>query len=158
MSRKRCFSALCLNVCLFRDPILVVDQQDRVCLALVGRPKQEDYKASALSVHETLLAERTTLGLTESATPSICGYFPAINVGAMHGKGTINPINLSTKGNEATVARLLKNPHVRKLAAFASCKFSWRVSTRRSKVVLLPFRFSVFIRAKALQGDERQTE
>lgn len=40
----------------------------------------------------------------------------------MHGKGTVNPINLSTKDNGPMVARLLKNPHVRRLAAFASCE------------------------------------
>ncbi len=95
----------------------------------MGRPKQDAYKASALSLHETLVAEGAATGLTERAVPHNRGHFPAINVGAMHGKGTINPINLSTKGKEAAVARLLKNPHVRKLAAFASCKFNLRVST-----------------------------
>ena len=95
----------------------------------MGRPKQNAYKASALSLHETLVAEGATTGLTERAAPHNRGHFPAINVGAMHGNGTVNPNNLSAKGQEATVARLLKNPHVRKLAAFASCKFNLRVST-----------------------------
>ncbi|KJA12746.1 hypothetical protein HYPSUDRAFT_210166 [Hypholoma sublateritium FD-334 SS-4] len=82
------------------DPILVVDEKDRVCLALVGRPKEECYWAAATSVHETLLAEGAAAGLTENAVLHLRGRFPALNVGAMHGKGTTNPINLSTKGNE----------------------------------------------------------
>lgn len=92
-------------------------------MALVGRPKKENYQAAAQSLHDTLVAEGAATGLTERATPHIRGHFPSINVGAMHGKGTVNPINLSIKGKEDTVARLLKNPHVRQLAAFASCEF-----------------------------------
>lgn len=111
-----------LSPLIHRDPILVVDEKDRVCVALVGRPKQEAYRAAALSVHEALLVEGVAAGLTERAVPHLRGRFPAINVGAMHGKGTTNPINLSTKGNEPMIARLLKNPHVRQLAAFASCE------------------------------------
>lgn len=100
----------------------MIDQKDRICVALVGRPNQQDYKDAALSLHETLLREGTAAGMTDRAIPHLRGHFPAINVGAMHGKGTVNPINLSTKDNDPMVARLLKNPHVRRLAAFASCK------------------------------------
>ncbi len=105
------------------------------------------------------MSEGATTGLTERTVPHNRGRFPAINVGAMHAKGTINPINLSIKGKEATVARLLKNPHVWKLAAFASCKFILKASINRpERRSLFHFRFSVFICTETLQGHEGQTE
>lgn len=95
-----------------------------------------------MSLHETLLKEGASAGLNNRTVPHLCGRFPAINVGAMHGKGTVNPIDLSTEGNSPIVVRLLKNPHVRRLAAFASCRrrfisFFPRISPSPSRFVVL---------------------
>ncbi len=121
---ERPFSVFCtpFQSAKYSDPILVVDARNRVCVALAGRPDQEAYRVAAQSVHETLLAEGAAAGLPARTDPHLRGHFPAINCGAMHAKGTTNPINLSASGNKPMIARLLKNPHVRRLAAFASCE------------------------------------
>lgn len=100
--------------------MLLIDRQDRVFAALAGRPPGNSYADAARHADEAIRSEGAAAGLLGRVSPHLRGHFPAINAGAMHGKGTLMPINLNNKRNNPMIARLVNNPHIRRMAAFAS--------------------------------------
>lgn len=109
---------------LLSDPMLLIDRKDRAFAALAGRPPGRSYAETADQADEAIRSEGRAAGFLGRVSPHLRGHFPAINAGAMHGKGTLMPINLDNKHNNPMVARLVQNPHIRRMAAFASGRIS----------------------------------
>ncbi|KAF8958201.1 hypothetical protein BDZ97DRAFT_1668818, partial [Flammula alnicola] len=105
-------------------PILVVDSKGRVAAAFVGRPNDPSFVASSEAVYDAMEEEGETAGFQPKTAPHRRGHFTAVNVGVTHGQGTDHPVYLDNHQHTAMMGRLVSNPHVKRLAAFASASLA----------------------------------
>ncbi|KJA29421.1 hypothetical protein HYPSUDRAFT_517945 [Hypholoma sublateritium FD-334 SS-4] len=124
------------------DPLLVIDNKDRIAIALVGPPKTEDFQTRTHSIHQALLAEGL---LFKESNAHSCGENVVVNAGVTYGKGTREPVSLDTKKNGAVASRLLSNRDIQRLSWFASSSLALYApklySHCRAKLNTLPVQF-----------------
>ncbi|KAF8177435.1 hypothetical protein BJ912DRAFT_856921 [Pholiota molesta] len=97
-----------------------VDSQKRICIAFVGRPDDPTYVDDCRAAYSFMEQEGKKIGLAGCTTPHRRGHFAALNVGASHGKGTREPVNLNNKNYAPVVKKLLATLEFERIASFAS--------------------------------------
>lgn len=98
----------------------IVDQKGRIIAVLVGQPKDASFISAAETVFESMVREGKAASFLPKETLHCQGAFPAINMGVTHGKGTLAPVYLNNHRHTPMMERLLDDPAVQRLAAFAS--------------------------------------
>ncbi|PPQ96514.1 hypothetical protein CVT26_010430, partial [Gymnopilus dilepis] len=113
---------------LEKIPRPVVDAQERVVAAFCGRMSDPRYLDSCKEVYELFTSVGEDPGLQEEASKNRRGFFPVINIGITHGKGTTRPVNLHETKDQPSkyddlVQRILQSPHLNRIATFQSSCF-----------------------------------
>ncbi|KAJ7358529.1 hypothetical protein DFH08DRAFT_687585, partial [Mycena albidolilacea] len=104
----------------------LVDIHGRVFAVLVGQPRKQKYQASVHAAYDTIANEGIAAGLPAYMRKHRRGLFAAINVGLTYGMDCTIPCWLNNKNYNPLAGRLLADPHINKMANFASGAFaSW---------------------------------
>lgn len=98
----------------------IVDKKKRVVAVLAGQPKDAGYATATDAAFLSIIKEGDAASFHPKETHHRRGAFPAINVGVTHGKGTKSPVYLNNHQHGPMMDRLLADPNVQRLAAFAS--------------------------------------
>lgn len=99
----------------------------------MGRPDDPAYDLVCKRVYDKLedLGKRSDSPFPSPDPDSRRGSFAALNVGITHGTGTKRPVNLHAKERVASgplasiIDDLLNDEDIKKLAAFASCEYTF---------------------------------
>ncbi|KAJ7066859.1 hypothetical protein B0H15DRAFT_958294 [Mycena belliarum] len=105
-----------------RDSRPIIDAQGRIIAVLAGRPDDPTYLAAADAVYSAMKMEASALHLPRTLFSKRRGAFPALNVGTYYGKGTRSATQLDNGVYDPLLARLLANPHLNRMAVYASCE------------------------------------
>ncbi|KAJ7790143.1 hypothetical protein B0H14DRAFT_2396692, partial [Mycena olivaceomarginata] len=107
----------------------LVDLHSRVFAVLVGQPCKHKYQASVRATYNRITAEGIAAGFPAHMRKHRRGLFAVINVSLTYGKGCATPSWLNNKEYcciSPLAERLLANPHINRMANFASGVFaSW---------------------------------
>ncbi|KAJ7157520.1 hypothetical protein C8R43DRAFT_1125210 [Mycena crocata] len=102
----------------------IVDARGRIVAVLAGQPRDETYAAAAAAAYSSLTKERASAHFPASLSKQPRGPFPALNVGLTYGKGQRVPSRLATGIHSALLQRLIGDPNIKRMAAYASAAFS----------------------------------
>ncbi|KAF8157348.1 hypothetical protein K438DRAFT_1861737 [Mycena galopus ATCC 62051] len=107
------------------NPIPLVDKEGRIFAVLAGQPTAHGYADSVRRAFEFMKFEGNKIHFPPSMLHHRRGLFAAINVGLTYGKGQSVPTWLDTKDYTPLVEKLLAHKDIKRMAAFASCAFSF---------------------------------
>ncbi|PPR04248.1 hypothetical protein CVT26_004193 [Gymnopilus dilepis] len=106
----------------------ILDAEERVVGAFCGRVSDPGYLEACQNTYKLFEAAGEHSGLKEDAVDNRRGYFPVINIGITHGKGTRHPVNLHEGKNspskyESLAREILHDPSLNRIADFQSSCF-----------------------------------
>ncbi|PPQ84824.1 hypothetical protein CVT26_012064 [Gymnopilus dilepis] len=109
-------------------PRPIVDAQERVVAAFCGHMSDPKYLEACEEAYRLFTSIGEDPGLREEAFNNRRGFFPVINIGITHGKGTTHPVNLHERKDQPSkyedlVQRILQNPDLNRIATFQSSCF-----------------------------------
>ncbi|KAJ6505359.1 hypothetical protein C8R45DRAFT_817559 [Mycena sanguinolenta] len=108
---------------VLRTPHPLVDCADRIFAVLAGQPNDPSYSVSASSAYQRIKALSAAAYFPAAMRKHRRGLFAAINVGLNLGKGATAPVWLDNKKHTSLATQLLADPHIIRMAAFASFAF-----------------------------------
>jgi hypothetical protein len=91
---------------------------------LVGQPRKQKYQASVHAAYDTIANEGIAAGFPAYMRKHQRGLFAAINVGLTYGMGCTIPCWLNNKNYTLLAERVLADPHINRMANFASSVFA----------------------------------
>lgn len=100
-----------------------MDRAGKVLAVLVGQPQSLDYAESAREVYRAMSDAASLEKFKPDEKNHRRGDFPVLNLGVTFPLGGRSPTNLNAGGHERAAAELLQNPHVSRMATFASGEF-----------------------------------
>ncbi|KAJ7726080.1 hypothetical protein B0H14DRAFT_3620326 [Mycena olivaceomarginata] len=104
----------------------LVDIHGRIFAVLVSQPRKQKYQVSVHAAYDTITNEGIATGFPAYIRKHRRGLFAAINVGLTYGMSCTIPCWLNNKKYTPPAERLLADPHINRMANFASGVFaSW---------------------------------
>ncbi|KAG6884408.1 hypothetical protein C0992_006394 [Termitomyces sp. T32_za158] len=98
----------------------LVDKDGRVIALLMGQLQEDADCTLARAGYNVIMGGGSGKSFQQDEIHHHRGIYPVLNVGIMHGQGTIHPINVDNGEHSALANRLLASPDIQRLATFAS--------------------------------------
>ncbi|KAF8989560.1 hypothetical protein BDZ89DRAFT_1197993 [Hymenopellis radicata] len=102
------------------SPRPIIDRFGNIIACLLGRPDDDSYVVNCTNAFDAILEVGDEATFKKSQKCHKRGNFPAVNVGFIHGQGTLRPTYLVLGKLQPFMDRLLANKLVRRIMGFQS--------------------------------------